>query len=148
MPFPLRYSQMNCQIENEYISGLSHLNSIIRDSNRKGIQKRMPSPKLRPLKFKYFILGWNHWILFRGLGASGLPPLCDWFLASFKKGLVKKSIVGLNGRKNVREAEGEKKKTEKKNKKKRNQQWKNKTKKKGNKITLKSAGVLYFGGRY
>ena len=50
------------------------------------------------------------------MGASGLPPLRDWFLASFKKGLVKKSIMGLNGRKHVREVEGEKKtetKTEK-----------------------------------
>ena len=44
------------------------------------------------------------------MGASGLPPLRDWFLASFKKGLVKKSIMGLNGRKNVREVEGEKNK--------------------------------------
>ena len=119
----------------------------------------MPSPKLRPLKFKYFFKGWNHWILFRGSGASGLPALCDWFLASFKKGLVKKSIMGLNGRKHVREVEGEKKqkkngkqwkktwKNTRNNGKKENNKHKKRKKKHGNKITLKSAGVLYFGGR-
>ena len=139
-PFPLIYSQMNCLIEIEYIRGFSlstcifpielpnwkRLMFLAPSSNKKGIPKKMPSPKLRPLKFKYFIWGWNHWILFRGLGASGLPPLCHWFLASFKKGLVK--------RKNEKKHENKRvEKNEKKHEKKRvekngNKKWK-KTKK-------------------
>ena len=63
-------------------------------------------------------------------------------------------FVGLNGRKNVTEEEGERnerKQTEKKSmRKKRQKKRKQKTKtkqNKRNKITLKSAGVLYFGWR-
>ena len=82
--------------------------------------------------------------IIRGMGASGLHPLCDCFLASFRKGLVKKSIMGLNGRKNVREGEGEKEKEKKHwTKIEKNMRKNGKT---NEKITLKSAGVLYYGG--